>query len=97
MGASIVATKVILLSEFKNRTEEHLRRCHDSGQTLVVELADRCRVAIEPWDESDHLIDDLIATNAAFRQVLAESAASPRQPLPLTPTKKRRKARAKKK
>jgi hypothetical protein len=77
-------TKVIPLSDLKADLEGVLRRCYDSGQSLVVELPDRGLVAIGPVEPDDELVDELIAHNAAFRELLARSLASPREPFPFT-------------
>jgi hypothetical protein len=49
----------------------------------VVELPDHRFVAIQPLeagDEDDALVNNLIDTNAAFRELLGKSGASPRKP-----------------
>jgi hypothetical protein len=73
-------TKVIPLRELQADAEGCLRRCCDSGESFVVELPDRRFVAIQPLDEDDDLVNDLIANNPAFRALLAKSTASPRMP-----------------
>jgi hypothetical protein len=73
-------TKVIPLRELQTDTEGYLRRCLESGQSLVVELPDSRLVAIQPLDNDDDLTNELIEHNPAFRALLAKSAASPRQP-----------------
>jgi hypothetical protein len=75
-------TKVIPLSDLQADPEGVLRRCYDSGQPLVVELPDRGLISIRPVDEDDDLINELIEHNAAFRELLARSVASPREPFP---------------
>jgi hypothetical protein len=75
-------TKVIPLSDLKADPEGVLRRCYDSGQPLVVELPDRGFVAIQAVEADDELVDELIAHNPAFREVLTRSLASPREPFP---------------
>lgn len=82
-------TKVIPMDELKENAETIIRKCCDSGQTLVVELSDRRRVTIQPSaDDDDDLIDNLIATNQAFRDLLVRSAASGRKPFPFRTIKK---------
>jgi hypothetical protein len=51
-----------------------------------VELPDRRLIAIQSLDatEDDDLVDQLLASNAAFREMVAKSKASPRKPFPLT-------------
>ena len=77
-------TRVIPLSDLKADLEGVLRRCYDSGQSLVVELPDRGLVAIQPVEPDDDLVDDLIAHDPAFRELLTRSLASPREPFPFT-------------
>lgn len=75
--------EVIPLSQLQTDTPGLLTRCCDSGQTVVVELPDHRLVAIQsldPEDEDDSLISDLIETNADFRALVKKSAASPRKP-----------------
>ncbi len=75
--------KVIPLTQLQTDTPGLLTRCCDSGQTVVVELPDHRLVAIQsldPDDEDDPLISDLIETNADFRALVKKSAASPRKP-----------------
>lgn len=74
---------MIPLSQLQTDTPGLLTRCCDSGQTVVVELPDHRLVAIQsldPEDEDDSLISDLIETNADFRALVKKSAASPRKP-----------------
>jgi hypothetical protein len=75
-------TKVIPLSDLQADPEGVLRRCYDSGRPVVVELPDRGLIAIRPVEEDDDLVNELIEHNAAFRELLAKSVASPREPFP---------------
>jgi hypothetical protein len=75
-------TNIIPLSELREDPEGLLRRCCDSGEPLVVALPDHRLVRIEPVPDDD-LVDDLIETNAAFRELLDRSRTSPRRPFPL--------------
>jgi hypothetical protein len=75
-------TKVIPLHELQADAEGYLRRCHESGSVLVVELPDHRRLRIERLEEGDNLIDDLIEHDPAFRDLLRRSAASPLKPFP---------------
>lgn len=72
-------TKVILLNELKSDADSLLKTCCDSGQSLVVELPDQRRVTIQPFEEDDDLINNLIASNPDFQALLARSAKSPRK------------------
>lgn len=74
--------KVIPLRELQTDTEGYLRRCLDSGQALVVELPDRGLVAIQPLEDQDDLVNELIEQNPAFQALLTKSASSPRKPFP---------------
>jgi hypothetical protein len=74
--------KVISLSDLRADLEGILRDCDASGQPLVVELPDQGLVAIRPVDQDDDLVDPLIEHNPAFREMLAKSLASPREPFP---------------
>jgi hypothetical protein len=75
-------TKVIPLSDLQADPEGILRRCLDSGQTIVVELPEKGLVSIQPVDVGDDLVDQLIKHNPAFRALLEKSLASPREPFP---------------
>ena len=81
-------TKVIPLSELQTDPEGFLRRCCDSGESLVVKLPDGRAVTIEPLENGeDDLVNELIEHNPAFQALLAKSAAGPRQGFqPSTPT-----------
>jgi len=52
-----------------------------------VELPDQRLVAIQSLDaaEDDDLINELLATDPAFRAMVAKSKAGPRKPFPLGP------------
>ncbi len=72
-----------------DRLEADLRRalseCADSGSVLVVELPGQRLVAIQSLEatDDDELIEALLASNPAFRAMVARSKASPRKPFPL--------------
>jgi hypothetical protein len=74
-------TKVIPRSDLLADAEGVLSRCYDSGQPLIVELPNRGLISIRPVDEDD-LVIQLIEHNPAFRELLAKSIASPREPFP---------------
>ena len=63
-------TKVIPLSDLRADPEGVLRRCDDSGQSLIVERPDHGLVSIQPVDPDDDRIDNLIAHNPAFRALV---------------------------
>jgi hypothetical protein len=75
-------TKMIPLSDLQADPEGVLRRCYDSGQALVVELPDRGLISIRALEEDDDVVNQLIEHNPAFRELLAKSIASPREPFP---------------
>jgi hypothetical protein len=75
-------TKVIPLSDLQADPEGVLGRCFDSGETLVVALPNRGLVTIQPVESSDDLVNELLEHNASFRELLAKSRASPREPFP---------------
>jgi hypothetical protein len=77
-----VPTKVIPLSDLQADPEGVLSQCYELGQSLVVELPNRGLISIQPVDPDDDLVNDLIETNPAFRELLAKSLASPREPFP---------------
>lgn len=75
---------MIPLSELQADPEGVLHRSLDVRQALVVELPDRGFIAIQPLLESDdNLTDELIENNPVFREMLAKSLASPREPFQL--------------
>ncbi|HEX5447185.1 MAG TPA: hypothetical protein VFW87_25445 [Pirellulales bacterium] len=77
-----MAIKTILLSQLEADPRRTLSECADSGQALVVELPDQRFVSIQPLDAvgDDALTSELLESNAAFRELVARSAASPRKP-----------------
>lgn len=75
-------TKVIRLSDLQADLEGVLGRCYDSGQPLVVALPDGGLIAIQPVESDDDLVNDLIEHNSEFRDLLAKSLSSPREPFP---------------
>ena len=76
MGRSSAGTKVISLSNLRANPEGVLGRCFEAGGPVVVELPNRGLVSIQAVDPAD----DLIAGDAEFRQRLAKSLASGREP-----------------
>ena len=64
-----------------------LNECLDSGYSLVVEMPDHRLVSIQALEPGgdDSLVDDLLASSAAFRDLVEKSKASPRRPFPADP------------
>jgi len=77
-----MAIKTILLSRLETNLEKALDECAESGQTLVVELPDQRLLSIQSLDpnEDDSLMDELLASNPRFQELVAKSKASPRKP-----------------
>jgi hypothetical protein len=73
-------TRVIPLSDLQADAAGVLARCYDSGEALVVELPNRGLVSIQAVEPDDDLVNDLIEHNPAFREQLAKSLSSPREP-----------------
>lgn len=74
--------KSIPLSLLGTDLEKTLSECIESGQTLVAKKPDQRLLAIQPLDtrEDDTLMDDLLASDPNFRELVAKSKASPRKP-----------------
>jgi hypothetical protein len=79
-----MAIKTIPLSRLETDLKKTLDECADSGQTLVVEMPDHRLLAIQPLDpqEDDTLMDELLAANPKFQQLVEKSKRSPRKPFP---------------
>jgi hypothetical protein len=61
--------------------QKTLAECADSGEAIVVELPDQRLLAIRPLDaEEDDLIDQLMASNQRFRDLVKRSKDGPRRP-----------------
>jgi hypothetical protein len=77
-----MAIKTILLSSLATDLAKELNECAESGQTLVVELPDRRLVAINSLDpnEDDLLMDELLASNPKFAELVKKSKAGARKP-----------------
>jgi hypothetical protein len=77
-----MAIKTIPLSRLEADPRGTLSECADSGEAFVVELPGQRWVAIQPLEPSDDdaLVDELLQSNAAFRDLVAKSKASPRKP-----------------
>lgn len=76
--------RVIPLSDLQADPEGVLVQCLDSGESLIVELPNRGLISIQPIEPDDDLVNDLIENSPAFRNLLAKSLASPREPFPFT-------------
>jgi hypothetical protein len=76
-----MAIKTIPLSSLEANPRGTLNDCANSGEPLLVELPDHRLVALQPMpDEADEsLIEELLASNEAFQQMVAKSKASPRK------------------
>ncbi len=78
-----MSTKVIPMSRFEATAAATLVASADSGEAIVVELADGRLMAIQPLDptdDDDTLVSDLIEHNPAFRALVARAKAEPRRP-----------------
>jgi hypothetical protein len=77
-----MAIKTIPLSRLEADPRGTLSECADSGEAFVVELPGQRWVAIQPLEPSDDdaLVDELLQTSAAFRDLVAKSKAGPRKP-----------------
>ena len=77
-----MAIKTISLNRLETELKATLSECAESGQTVVVELPEQRWVSIQPLDanDDDTLTDELLASNADFRALLAKSKASARRP-----------------
>ena len=84
--------KTIPLSRLEAELRKTLDECADTGSTVVVQLPDDRLVSIQsldPADDGDDLVNQLLESNAAFRALVERSKASRRKPFPLTTGKRR--------
>lgn len=75
--------KTIPLSRLQADLTGTLNECADSGSAYVVQLPDDRLLAIQsldPSDEEDTLVDDLLQNNPEFQALVAKSKASGRKP-----------------
>jgi hypothetical protein len=74
--------KTIPLSRLETNLRATLTECADTGQAVVVELPDQRLIAIQALDatEDGSLVDDLLQSSPAFRELMAKSKAGPRKP-----------------
>jgi hypothetical protein len=74
--------ELIPLSQLQTNPQAVLSGCCDSGRAIVVQLPDDRLVAIqslEPGNEDDSLVNDLLESNADFRTLVEKSRKSPRK------------------
>ena len=81
-----MAIKTIPLSRLERDLKKTLDECAASGRTVVVEMPDQRLLAIQSLDpsEDDSLVDELLASNPEFQELVAKSKASPRKPFSLS-------------
>ena len=74
-----MAIKTIPLSRLQADLQKTLNECSESGETVVVEMPDQRLLAIQPLDpsEDDDLVNELLASNPKFREMVAKSKNSP--------------------
>jgi hypothetical protein len=74
--------KTIPFSHLETDLKRTLDDCADSGETLVVEMPDQRLLAIQSLDPQadDSLVDELLASNPKFQELVARSNAGPRKP-----------------
>lgn len=77
-----MAIKTIPLSRLALDLQKTLNECAESGETLVVEMPDQRLLAIHSLDpnEDDSLMEELLASNPKFQELVAKSKTSPRKP-----------------
>jgi hypothetical protein len=77
-----MAIKTIPLSRLETDLKRTLDECAESGQTVVVEMPDHRLLAIQPLDpqEDDTLMDELLAANPKFQELVEKSRCGPRKP-----------------
>ena len=77
-----MAIKTIPLSRLETDLKNTLNECAETGQMVVVEMVDQRLLAIQSLDpqEDDTLMDELLASNPKFQELVAKSKRSPRKP-----------------
>jgi hypothetical protein len=77
-----MAIKTIPLSRLETDLKKTLSECAESGDTVVVEMPDQRLLAIQSLDpqEDDTLMDELLASNPKFQELVAKSKRGPRKP-----------------
>ena len=78
-----MAIKTIPLSRLETDLKKTLDECAESGQTVIVEMPNNRLLAIQPLDpqEDDTLMDDLLAGNPKFQELVEKSKRGPRKPI----------------
>ena len=76
--------RIIPVTQLESGLRATLNQCAETGEALVVEMPDGKLLLIERLDvqQGDSRVDDLLATNPDFRELVAQSMASPRRPFP---------------
>ena len=79
--------KTVPLIRLETDLRGTLNECADTGSVMVVELPDKRLIAIQSLDatDDDDLVNELLASNPAFRAMVAKSKAGARKPFPLGP------------
>jgi hypothetical protein len=74
--------KTIPLSRLESNLKAILNECAVSGETLVVEMPDQRLLAIHSLDPQteDELVNELLASNPQFQDLVAKSKTSGRMP-----------------
>jgi hypothetical protein len=77
-----MAIRTIPLSRLETDLKKTLNECAESGDTVIIEMPDRRLFAIHSLDpeQDDGLIDELLAANPQFQELLRKSKSSPRKP-----------------
>jgi len=77
-----MANKTVSRSRLEMDLKNTLNECAESGQTVVVEMPDQRLLAIQSLDpqEDDALMDELLASNPKFQELVAKSKRSRRKP-----------------
>ena len=77
-----MAIQTIPLSRLETDLTKTLNECAESGEMVVVEMPDQRLLAIQPLDpqENDALMDELLASNPKFQELVAKSKRSARKP-----------------
>ncbi len=85
--------KTIPLSRLEKDPRRTVNECADSGEALLIELPDHRLLALQPLDagDDDGLVDELLASNAAFRELVSKSKAGTRKLFASGESRKRKK------
>jgi len=74
--------EVVPLSRLEMDPQRLLTECCDLDRGFIIELPDHRLVAIQPLEpdgNNDHLVENLLTTNARFRELVEKSKNSPRK------------------